>query len=635
MKKGKFGIWGWWQGNNLGDNWIKKTLSYYFPKADFLETTVSDFDEYDFVLCGGGGLFIYDVIFPWDKPTKKPLKNTAFGIFGMGAEFPHDSNKAVELYKKSRFFFVRDQYSLDCMHLSNIERSYDVTFSKPLKRVEYSEVNSDKLFFVWRDGQELIKNEKFKNYIRRGSSKEEWDLCLREHFTDIIEDDFQTDGDDIEERIEGCGFVVSGRYHGIVAAIQKGLPFIAIDICPKIRALVTECGLEEYCIKISEIDKVDKLIEKAKKNVSVIREKEYAYCDLAYSTLLKQIDVVRLEVLKSVKPLSVIHYGSYWMGDNDVVNVMADDLKDCCNLTKIDLKAYKRRCDSRIKEIRKTPNGTVSTLDEKKVLKDCKRKNADVIILNSGGLTLEDSTFEKLKEEKIISVGLSLSDPDVYPYNGAIYADKFQYFYTNSKYSFEKQYDHSKVNINIMPFAASVKHHFYMPEVKKEYDLVVVGHAREDRLSAIDRLSRFCKVGTYGKGWKKSLGVVNGQKHVEAINSGKMYLSFARTVAGFDNVKVGLFEAMACNQVVITSYMEELQAYFDIGKEIICYRDEDELVELVKYYTEHEEEREKVRQLGYRRFLQEHTYVKRWNDILRQIYVDMGCYEDLYEVENR
>lgn len=630
MKTGKYGIWGWWQGNNLGDNWIKKTLSYYFPTADFLETSVQNFEKYDFIICGGGGLFVHDVISPWNKLTNKIARKTAFGMLGLGAEFPHASNKAADIYKKAKFFFVRDQYSLDCMHLSHIERSYDVTFSKPLNRVEESEINTEKLFFVWRDGHELLQNDSFNDYIQSGSSKEEWDEHLHGKFVDIVEDDFQTDGDDIEDRIEGCGFVVAGRYHGIVAAIQKGLPFVAIDICPKIRALLEECGLDEYCIKISEIDKVDELIEKAKRNVSLIREKEFAYCDLAYFTLIKQIEVVRLEILKVIRPLSIIHYGSYWMGDNDVVNVMADDLMDCCNLTKIDLKAYNRRCDSRIKEIRKTPNGTVATLDEKKILKDCKRKNADVIVLNSGGLTLEDTTFEKLKEEGVISIGISLSDPDVYPYNGAVYADKFQYFYTNSKYSFENQYDQSKVNINIMPFAASAKHHFYMPEVKKEYDLVVVGHAREDRLSVIDRLSKVCKVGTYGNGWKESLGVVNGKKHVEAINSGKMYLSFARTVAGFDNVKVGLFEAMACNQVVITSYMEELRDYFDIGKEILCYRNEEELVELVTYYTEHEEEREQVRQAGYRRFLQEHTYVKRWNAVLRQIYLDTGDYNGLF-----
>ena len=63
-------IWGWWQGNNLGDNWIKKTLQNCFPKAEFIDTSVTKFEKGSFVICGGGGLFIFDVINPWTNPQK-------------------------------------------------------------------------------------------------------------------------------------------------------------------------------------------------------------------------------------------------------------------------------------------------------------------------------------------------------------------------------------------------------------------------------------------------------------------------------------------------------------------------------------------------------------------------------------
>ena len=98
------------------------------------------------------------------------------------------------------------------------------------------------------------------------------------------------------------------------------------------------------------------------------------------------------------------------------------------------------------------------------------------------------------------------------------------------------------------------------------YDVVIVGHARQERIALVDKLEKICSVGTYGAGWKNSLGVVNGKKHVDAINSGRMYISFSKTVAGFNNVKVGLFEAIACKQVVFTEYMEELADYFEINK---------------------------------------------------------------------
>lgn len=610
-------IWGWWQGKNLGDNWIKKVLAQLFPTAQFIDTSVQKFKKNSFVICGGGGLFIYDVISPWSNIQK----NVSYGMLGLGAEFPHETKNAIRVYKNAKFYYVRDQHSLNCMYLSDIEKSYDLTFALPLKWSERSETNSRKLFFVWRDGHELLSNPKFADYICTGSSYEEWCDVIKNTFDNIIEDDFQTRKDNIAERISDSGFVISGRYHGIVAAIQRGLPFVAIDICPKIRALLEECGLDEYCIKISEVNKLKTLIIKAQNNVADIRKKEKEYVNKANKILMNQIEIAKLEILKVLNPLNIIHYGSYWMKSNDVVNVMADDLELCCNLKKVDLKIYTDHPDKRIEFNQNTPNGKQCILGHKKVIKDVKKHKADAIVLNSGGLYLHDETFEELKNNRVTTVGVSLSDPDVFPFNGKIYANKFDFFYTNSYYSLKNEYPVTGANAHILPFAASTKHHYYMPEVNREYDLVIVAHARGDRIPVVEKLEKICRVGTYGNGWKHSLGTVNGLNHVKAINSGKMYLSFARTVAGFDNVKVGLFEAMACNQVVITSYMEELQDYFDIGSEILCYKSEEDLYNLVVYYLNHEEELEAIRKRGYTRFLAEHTYQKRWDHVLKQIYI--------------
>lgn len=614
MKK-RLAVWGWWQGRNLGDNWIKRTVAELFPEAEFIDTRVTDFSAYDFVICGGGGLFIYDTIRPWVNYTQK----TPYGMLGLGAEFPHITDQAYKLSKNAKFFYVRDQYSLDCMKIEDIERSYDITFASPLDFTDNGSLNMDKLFLVWRDGQDLIRNEQFRKYIGYENNKDEFNEMVAGEFEEIITDDFQTCGNDIENRIGNCGFVISGRYHGIIAAIQKGLPCIAIDICPKIRALMKDCGLEEYCIKINEIKKLKSLISRAKTECGIIRKKQLAYKETAILTLKKQILQVKAAVDKVQNPLRVLHYGSYWMQENDVVKVMADDLAKLCDTSEIDLKFYTRSPDSRIKVKIPTPNGQICILNTEKVKNDILNFQPDAVILNSGGLVLEDEGFKMLKDEGIVSVGIELSDPDVYPYNGAFYAGKFDLFYTNSRYSMVSQYDRKKVNIGFLPFAASTDHHYYMPEIKKKYDLVIVGHARKDRIEVIKELSKKFKVGIYGSGWDSGLGEVNGIAHTKAINEGLMYLSFAKTAAGYKNVKVGLFEAIACNQAVITDYMEELNDFFEIGKEIICYKDVRELPDLIEYYLEHEEEREAIRKNAYIRYLSEHTYLSRWRKVKEDI----------------
>jgi glycosyltransferase involved in cell wall biosynthesis len=474
------------------------------------------------------------------------------------------------------------------------------------------------LFFVWREGAELLNNIKFEKYICYKNVREEWLSLLESNYADITFDDFQTPNFDIVDRMGNCGFVISGRYHGIVAAIQRGLPFIAIDICPKIRALVEECGLSEYCVKVSEIDKVQYLIDCAKCRVNEIRIKEREYINKANICLLKQMLKIKQIIYANAYKYRLLHYGSYWMGENDVVNVMSDDLKTIANIKKINLNAYSLQIDNRIASISKTPNGSITVLNTSRIISDIEEYNPDAIILNSGGLCMQKELINYLKEKKVVSIGISLSDPDVYPYNGKVYSKEFDLFYTNSKWSLLNQYENCK-NIKLLPFAASTTHHYFMPNIEKKYDVVIVGHARDDRIKVVKKLSKVCNIGLYGGGWENGLGIVNGIEQVRAINSGKMYLSFSHTNSGYENVKVGLFEAMACRQLVLTSYMEELSDYFEIGKEIVCYKDDEELLFLVDYYLHNEAERERIINAGYLRFMKCHTYIQRWCNVIEDI----------------
>ncbi|MDR0539564.1 MAG: hypothetical protein LBG74_03550, partial [Spirochaetaceae bacterium] len=65
--------------------------------------------------------------------------------------------------------------------------------------------------------------------------------------------------------------------------------------------------------------------------------------------------------------LKGIHYGAYWMGDNDVVKAMADDLSEICNLTIIDLALYSRCKSDKVKQSIPTPNGMVNYLNLDKI----------------------------------------------------------------------------------------------------------------------------------------------------------------------------------------------------------------------------------------------------------------------------
>ena len=224
---------------------------------------------------------------------------------GLGAEFSHINSRARDLSRQAEFFFVRDKYSLDCMGINDIAPSVDITFFKPLAWAE--SFDSKKLFFVWRDGSDFLanpNNEKFKKFINYGkyeNNKHHVDVIVSNEFSKIVCDDFQTVDDDISAHIGDCGFVITGRFHGVIMAIQRGLPVIAIDICPKIRILMRDCGLEDYCIKMNEFGKLEELIRRAQSEIDYIRKKEEAYRTKAISVINRDVELARGIVKKILR----------------------------------------------------------------------------------------------------------------------------------------------------------------------------------------------------------------------------------------------------------------------------------------------------------------------------------------------
>ena len=112
-----------------------------------------------------------------------------------------------------------------------------------------------------------------------------YNVCYTKLLRKISEDDFQTTECYIDELSQGCGFIISARYHGIIAAIQRGIPCIGIDLCPKTRALMEEVGLAEYCLKIADFGKLPELVRKAKTERCDIIRLEQIYCKKATELL--------------------------------------------------------------------------------------------------------------------------------------------------------------------------------------------------------------------------------------------------------------------------------------------------------------------------------------------------------------
>ena len=120
---------------------------------------------------------------------------------------------------------------------------------------------------------------------------------------------------------------------------------------------------------------------------------------------------------------------------------------------------------------------------------------------------------------------------------------------------------------------------------------------------------------------------ITDDEMIKKYNESKISLGFLEVYDNHDHSQKTMqhlhlreFEAPMCGALYFTNYSDELAEHYEPDKEVIIYRNEHELLDKVKYYLGHPQEAEKVRQAGYKRALECHTYQKRFKDLFTNIF---------------
>ncbi len=69
-----------------------------------------------------------------------------------------------------------------------------------------------------------------------------------------------------------------------------------------------------------------------------------------------------------------------------------------------------------------------------------------------------------------------------------------------------------------------------------------------------------------------------------------------------------LYEATGCGALLLTDEKKNLGEIFRVGKEVVVYKDSDDLLDKIKYYLKNEKERKEIAKAGQRRTLEDHNY---------------------------
>lgn len=265
------------------------------------------------------------------------------------------------------------------------------------------------------------------------------------------------------------------------------------------------------------------------------------------------------------------------------------------------------------------------------------QKKPDLIFFSIFQNQFEFETLEYLKSKYIT---INWFGDDQWRFNDftSKFANHFTYCVTTDKYSIAKYKKLGQKNIIYSQWAAINTHE--IPEFKRyKHDVSFVGGFHPYRKWFIDMLKkRGIDIVAYGDGWENgslSAGEMNELFVCSKINlnignsvsfdsrylfSGiKPFINSIRSPKVSSQIKARNFEIPYFNGFQLTDYVPSIENYFNLGKEIVCYKDIDEAELLIKYYLDNEEEREEIKNFSHVRAINEHGYLNRLKYILEHI----------------
>ncbi|EKE04607.1 MAG: hypothetical protein ACD_20C00042G0016 [uncultured bacterium] len=122
--------------------------------------------------------------------------------------------------------------------------------------------------------------------------------------------------------------------------------------------------------------------------------------------------------------------------------------------------------------------------------------------------------------------------------------------------------------------------------------------------------------------YRKTGPVLSDTRMVKVFNQSKINLGFSDTTMDNERspqVCLRDIEIPMSGGFYMTQYTKELEEFFEIGKEIVCYIDKKDMSDKVKYYLRNDSVRENIRQAGYERCLRDHTWHKRFEIAFKEM----------------
>ena len=158
------------------------------------------------------------------------------------------------------------------------------------------------------------------------------------------------------------------------------------------------------------------------------------------------------------------------------------------------------------------------------------------------------------------------------------------------------------------------------------YDVCFVGLPFENRVEIFESLRDY-NLGVFGDGWekyfmlkgKKLPSYYRGQASGDIAN--KIYLTSKIVLnihhpQSVEGLNARTFDIPACGAFEMTDYKKNVEKHFEIDKEIVTFKNINELKSKIDFYLKNDDLRKDMAEHGKQKVLNEHTWVHRANDVI-------------------
>jgi spore maturation protein CgeB len=275
----------------------------------------------------------------------------------------------------------------------------------------------------------------------------------------------------------------------------------------------------------------------------------------------------------------------------------------------------------------------------KRLLNVAKKNNPDLVLVLKGE-QLQEGIIQKITNLKIKTANWILDDPfgRHNKFNKLNNINEYDDFFVFDPYYVKELKEKGQSKSHYLPCCTNVD--LYKEQIpikirKYKQDISFIGTYQTRRKEILNSINdRDMKI--WGYHWDKLNDVsplknnvvdetLHGTKNID--HTKKICKIFNQTKINMnvhydhsiESVNIRTFDVPATKSFLLTDHFKELKNLFKLKKEMISYQNYEELNELIDYYVDNKNERDKLALAGYKRVLKEHDVVHRMKTLLKTI----------------